>query len=128
MLDPKLEQAASIVERLQEWFEDRDGLSVIRECHLSWSRGLLEIFVGEVLVYSTEDGGPMTFEACRNEFLRHVRAFDPFKDERITPEPDEDDRERCPACNSPDPKLHPAVQHEGEVHVCSDSFHTPSPA
>ena len=31
--------------------------------------------------------------------------------------------ERCPICNSPDPKLHPAVQHEGEVSICGDQFH-----
>lgn len=33
--------------------------------------------------------------------------------------------ERCPVCNSPDPKLHPAVQHEGEVSICSAKFHSP---
>jgi len=29
----------------------------------------------------------------------------------------------CPTCNSPAPHLHPAVQLEGEVQVCRDSFH-----
>ena len=31
--------------------------------------------------------------------------------------------EACPTCRSPDPKRHPAVQHEGEVQVCQDVFH-----
>jgi hypothetical protein len=29
----------------------------------------------------------------------------------------------CPSCESPDPALHPAVQHEGEVQPCSDGWH-----
>lgn len=31
---------------------------------------------------------------------------------------------RCPTCESPDPRWHPATQHEGEVAViCRDAFH-----
>lgn len=36
--------------------------------------------------------------------------------------------EKCPRCKSPAPHLHPAVQFEGEVEVCSHEFHlTPTP-
>ncbi len=31
--------------------------------------------------------------------------------------------ERCPRCNSPQPHLHPAVQFEGEVEICTHRFH-----
>ena len=33
-------------------------------------------------------------------------------------------QQRCPTCASPSPHLHPALQHEGEVQVCRDSWHT----
>ncbi len=35
---------------------------------------------------------------------------------------------RCPTCNSSNPKLHPAVQFEGEVQLCYDSWHRPTAA
>jgi hypothetical protein len=35
---------------------------------------------------------------------------------------------RCPACKSDQPHLHPAVQSEGEVELCTHDFHlTPTP-
>ncbi len=34
--------------------------------------------------------------------------------------------QRCPTCESPDPKLHPAMQWEGEVQPCRDAWHIPS--
>lgn len=30
---------------------------------------------------------------------------------------------RCPRCDSPSPELHPAIQHEGEVHLCGHAYH-----
>lgn len=30
---------------------------------------------------------------------------------------------KCPTCQSPQPHLHPAMQHEGEVQPCRDAFH-----
>lgn len=30
---------------------------------------------------------------------------------------------KCPTCASPQPHLHPAVQHGGEVELCTDEFH-----
>jgi hypothetical protein len=30
---------------------------------------------------------------------------------------------RCPRCDSPSPELHPSVQCEGEVSICTDDYH-----
>lgn len=30
---------------------------------------------------------------------------------------------KCPTCDSPQPELHPAMQHEGEVQVCGNEWH-----
>lgn len=32
---------------------------------------------------------------------------------------------KCPRCASTNPRLHPAVQLGGEVHVCTDPYHKP---
>ena len=42
---------------------------------------------------------------------------------RIELMPVEEKPERCPRCDSPQPHLHPAVQHEGEVQTCPHPFH-----
>jgi hypothetical protein len=34
---------------------------------------------------------------------------------------------RCPTCDSPSPERHPAMQWEGEVQPCRDSWHTRAP-
>ena len=36
------------------------------------------------------------------------------------------ERSNCPKCHSPNPRLHPALQHEGEVSLCRDPWHVPT--
>lgn len=33
---------------------------------------------------------------------------------------------KCPRCDSPNPKWHPAVQWEGEVQLCRHQWHSPT--
>lgn len=32
-------------------------------------------------------------------------------------------RDRCPRCDSPTPRFHPAIQYEGEVSICRHPWH-----
>ena len=34
--------------------------------------------------------------------------------------------DKCPRCESPNPKWHPAVQYEGEVELCNHPWHQPT--
>jgi len=57
---------------------------------------------------------PATAELQRRSFEIAMQAT-----ERALAKPPE----ACRTCGSPRPHLHPAVQHEGEVHICRDPFH-----
>jgi hypothetical protein len=48
----------------------------------------------------------------------HVAVAPEAVAEVLAAEPD-----HCPACNSPAPHLHPAMQYEGEVELCRHPFH-----
>lgn len=73
-------QAAEVVEQLQKWIEDRDGLSTTPIAHLIWSTSDLEINIGAVTVWCSDedDESDMTFEFCRKRFLDDMRNILPF--------------------------------------------------
>jgi hypothetical protein len=78
-----LEEAAEIVERLQEWIEDRDGLSSWPVANLSWSTTTLQIAIGHEVVYCDQNtnGEDFTFEACKAAWLEHLKEMQPFVEE-----------------------------------------------
>jgi Lar family restriction alleviation protein len=64
---------------------------------------------------SGRDKMSITVYADRSEY-----SFEYFKDGKAyAAEPDY----RCPTCDSPSPERHPAMQHGGEVELCTDAYH-----
>jgi hypothetical protein len=53
-----------------------------------------------------------------------VKRQDEVYEAKIKREVEEAIGATCPTCSSPDPAKHPAVQHEGEVQLCKDRFHS----
>lgn len=79
-----LEEAAEIVEKLQEWIEDREELSTCPVASLGWSTTTLQISVANVVVYDDQctDGDDFTLEACKAAWIDHVRTMHlPFAEE-----------------------------------------------
>lgn len=64
-------------------------------------------------------------EAAAREAAYEAAAVEKGKQPSAAKLPTEN---RCPSCNSPDPKRHPATQYEGEVWLCPDPYHQPSAA
>jgi hypothetical protein len=65
--------------------------------------------------------GPYTFQGCPEAKLEIENTDTP---ELSVAEQALRWYSRCPTCDSPEPKLHPAVQHEGEVQECRDPWHS----
>lgn len=82
-MDERIITAYRIVEQLQEWLEDRDGLSAIPVAHFVYYGSFLgnvDIAIGNTTVFSTEADSEenMTFEACRDNWLEEIESFWPF--------------------------------------------------
>lgn len=75
----RLIQAIEIVERLQEWIEDRDGLSTVPHAGLYWSPYTMQITIGDVCVFDSEhDPDALSVDECKREWLEHVDLLKPF--------------------------------------------------
>lgn len=75
-----VERAFRVVKQLQDWSDDRDGLSLSHIAGVTCTEYSLDVFVGDVAVWS--DNGDsideLTFEYCRDAFLKHIASFRPF--------------------------------------------------
>ena len=80
--------------------------------HVEWSEGKVELFAPDwkFMCGSRDSAIGKDYE----NIAATMNAALTVSSERPT---------RCPHCDSPDPKLHPAMQHEGEVQPCNDPWH-----
>jgi hypothetical protein len=67
----------------------------------------------------------MPFKHNSAGILHEVWRIEPWEPlpESMEPVTAQHKSRRCPTCDSPDPKRHPAVQWEGEVQWCKDAWH-----
>lgn len=79
-MDRELRRAVDVVNHLQEWIDNRDGLSRTHMAGLTYTETTLEIFAGDVGLWCDQSDGSedMTFEYCRDAFLKHIADFRPF--------------------------------------------------
>lgn len=89
----------------------------------------------DVETTSYEDGMPeMVWRTLQWMRDAGANADDPMSDphrvrtageqlSKMLSEKQADLERNCPSCHSPDPKLHPAMQHEGKVQPCRDEWH-----
>lgn len=75
-----VEKAFRVVKQLQDWSDDRDGLSLSHIAGVTCTEYSLDLFVGDVTVWSDngESIDELTFEYCRDAFLKHIASFRPF--------------------------------------------------
>lgn len=92
-----MRELIEVAEKLDEWIGGHFGLgenpplASVDYC----PNGAYAISVGDVCVYCSEAGiGQPTFEWCRNEFLRHIAATEPFWRESLGVPPEQDDPAR----------------------------------
>ena len=75
--------AYEIVQGLQQWAEDRDGLSSVPMARMVYSTSVLEIHLGDICVFSSEVDywTDFSIESCKSQFLCAIDELRPFFDE-----------------------------------------------
>lgn len=81
-------------------------------------------WAAEALAAAPETLHPLDERRCATEGHDYARGYGvtPYCKRCGAAEPQERPK-RCPRCDSPDPKLHPAMQFEGEVQPCEHPWH-----
>ena len=80
----KLQKAVEIVGRLQAWIDSHSGLTAVPTANLSYSENTLEIAINDACVFCDQvhdSSTELTFEFCRDEYLRSLHDVIPFLDE-----------------------------------------------
>jgi hypothetical protein len=75
----RVSMLSDVCQRLDLWIEEHEGLSSVPQATFSYApNGAESISIGGLTVWCSEDIGTPTFKWCRNEFLRHVKSYQPF--------------------------------------------------
>lgn len=91
-----LERACRVVEQLQLWIDNHEGLSIIPQANLECSSGglgTMRVRIGDVIVWDFRTFGEeyLTLSSCRDVWLEEVFALQPFMlDALLSLEPGDD--------------------------------------
>lgn len=70
---------------------------------------------------------PRMVIGCCEQLSDVAMVFDTIRRINGYKEPEAVRLDHCPTCDSPEPRLHPAVQFEGEVQECRNEWHKEKP-
>jgi hypothetical protein len=82
MLNNQVLEAIEVVDQLQKWIEDRDGLSEVPVASFTYTNCVWSISVGDVQVWDDQDHQDsetgLTLEWCKQQWLEYVESLRPF--------------------------------------------------
>jgi len=77
-----------LVDKLQEWVEDRDGMSIVPEAWFTYSAHTKQVGIGRFTLWDSETGysdehdeDGVSLEGCKKAFLAEVQELCPFLSE-----------------------------------------------
>lgn len=79
-MDVSLERASEVVDQLQQWINERDGLDRVPHANLTYSAYSLSVSIGDECVWTDheDDLDELTVDLLKTRFLESIESLLPF--------------------------------------------------